>query len=270
MVTRCTSRPSDRSRRRPLSRTKRPRRTRDGGARRSRRAPPSRLREAAFSGPVRRRRRPTARRNAPPARIRGRPHRRGPRGGGRVDLYAGFCCRPPLPARRWRPFILARRCRRARATYPQARTSSPRAPAARSCSGRGLPSRRSRLRRWWALTPPFHPYRPDRPAGGLLSVALSRGSPRVAVSHRPALWSPDVPRPAGRPAVPRPPGRLVRAQHSTASPAPPQPTSSAPPRAAPRGPAGARPRRASDVHAHNDDVVLLGVDDLVGGGRGDP
>ena len=160
MVTRCTSRPSDRSRRRPLSRTKRPRRTRDGGARRSRQAPPSRLREAAFSGPVRRRRRPTARRNAPPARIRGRPHRRGPRGGGRVDLYAGFCCRRPLPVRRWRPSILACRCRRAHATYPQARASSPRAPAARSCSGRGLPSRRSHLRRWWALTPPFHPYRP--------------------------------------------------------------------------------------------------------------
>ena len=66
-------------------------------------------------------------------------------------------------------------------------------------------------------------------AGGLFSVALSRGSPRVAVSHRPALWSPDVPRPAGRPAVPRPPGRLVRAQHSTASPAPPQPASPIPP-----------------------------------------
>ena len=30
--------------------------------------------------------------------------------------------------------------------------------------------------------------------GGLLSVALSRGSPRVAVGHHPALWSPDVPR----------------------------------------------------------------------------
>ncbi len=30
--------------------------------------------------------------------------------------------------------------------------------------------------------------------GGLLSVALSRGSPRVAVSNHPALWSPDVPR----------------------------------------------------------------------------
>src|SRR2546428_5230704 len=31
-------------------------------------------------------------------------------------------------------------------------------------------------------------------AGGLFSVALSRGSPRVAVSNHPALWSPDVPR----------------------------------------------------------------------------
>jgi hypothetical protein len=34
-------------------------------------------------------------------------------------------------------------------------------------------------------------------AGGLLSVALSRGSPRVAVSNHPALWSPDVPRQRG-------------------------------------------------------------------------
>src|SRR5262245_9136169 len=30
--------------------------------------------------------------------------------------------------------------------------------------------------------------------GGLFSVALSRGSPRVAVNNHPALWSPDVPR----------------------------------------------------------------------------
>ena len=84
-------------------------------------------------------------------------------------------------------------------------------------------------------------------AGGLFSVALSRGSPRVAVSHRPALWSPDVPRPAGLPAVPRPPGRLVRAQHSTASPAPPQPvppSSPTPPRTAPQSPSDTRPRRA--------------------------
>ena len=126
--------------------------------------------------------------------------RQGPRGGGRVDLYAGFCCRPPLPARRWRPSILARRCRRARATYPQARTSSPRAPAARSCSGRGLPSRRGRPRRWWALTPPFHPHRPGpavcslwhcpagRP-GWPLATALLCGArtfldPRVAPRYR--------------------------------------------------------------------------------------
>src|SRR3954470_7118444 len=31
-------------------------------------------------------------------------------------------------------------------------------------------------------------------AGGLLSVALSRGSPRVGVAHHLALWSPDFPR----------------------------------------------------------------------------
>ncbi|MDQ1636319.1 MAG: hypothetical protein QOJ32_3128, partial [Frankiaceae bacterium] len=30
--------------------------------------------------------------------------------------------------------------------------------------------------------------------GGLFSVALSRGSPRVGVTHHLALWSPDVPR----------------------------------------------------------------------------
>lgn len=35
--------------------------------------------------------------------------------------------------------------------------------------------------------------------GGLFSVALSRGSPRVAVSNHPALWSPDVPRRRAKP-----------------------------------------------------------------------
>lgn len=33
-----------------------------------------------------------------------------------------------------------------------------------------------------------------KPMGGLFSVALSRGSPRVGVTHHRALWSPDVPR----------------------------------------------------------------------------
>ncbi len=35
----------------------------------------------------------------------------------------------------------------------------------------------------WALTPPFHPY-PRRNAGGLLSVALSLGSPPAGVTRR--------------------------------------------------------------------------------------
>ena len=36
---------------------------------------------------------------------------------------------------------------------------------------------------------------------GLFSVALARESPRVAVSHHPALWSPDVPRDKSRAAA---------------------------------------------------------------------
>jgi len=34
----------------------------------------------------------------------------------------------------------------------------------------------------------------DWVGGGLFSVALSRGSPRVGVTHHHALWSPDFPR----------------------------------------------------------------------------
>ena len=45
--------------------------------------------------------------------------------------------------------------------------------------------------------------------GGLFSVALSRGSPRVGVTHHRALWSPDFPRPASK-GGPRSPDRLVR------------------------------------------------------------
>src|SRR5213592_876449 len=41
--------------------------------------------------------------------------------------------------------------------------------------------------------------------GGLLSVALSCGSPRLAVSQHPALWSPDLPRHDRRSVVPRSP-----------------------------------------------------------------
>lgn len=48
--------------------------------------------------------------------------------------------------------------------------------------------------------------------GGLLSVALSRESPRVAVSHHRVLWSPDVPR-----HMPRPPGQLIHVNHTRMS-----------------------------------------------------
>ncbi len=42
---------------------------------------------------------------------------------------------------------------------------------------------------------PLPPRPPEgRPGGGLFSVALSRGSPRVGVTHHRALWSPDFPR----------------------------------------------------------------------------
>ncbi len=46
--------------------------------------------------------------------------------------------------------------------------------------------------------------------GGVVSVALSLGSPRVAVNDLPVLWSPDFPPANGdcSPAIPRPPPAL--------------------------------------------------------------
>jgi hypothetical protein len=91
------------------------------------------------------------------------------------------------------------------------------------CSGWGLPSRPSHLERWWSLTPPFHPYLLGRSrGGGLFSVALSRGSPRVGVTDHPALRSPDLPRHTHRAA--RPPGRLARLHKSILRRAPRGPT----------------------------------------------
>ena len=53
------------------------------------------------------------------------------------------------------------------------------------CFGWGLPSHPGHPECWCALTAPFHPY--HREGGGLFSVALSRESPRIAVSNHPAL-----------------------------------------------------------------------------------
>src|ERR1700753_1779999 len=68
-------------------------------------------------------------------------------------------------------------------------------------------------RRRCALTAPFHlclyathVWPRHRP---YVSVALSRGFRRVAVSHRPALWCPDFPR-GGFLSAPRPLGSLHR------------------------------------------------------------
>ncbi len=51
---------------------------------------------------------------------------------------------------------------------------------------------------------------PGVAGGGLFSVALSRGSPRVGVTDHPALRSPDLPRHARKPGATRPPGQLTR------------------------------------------------------------
>jgi Phage integrase, N-terminal SAM-like domain len=68
----------------------------------------------------------------------------------------------------------------------------------------------------------FSPLPPRWRGGGLFSVALSRGSPRVGVTDHPALWSPDLPHRTKRPgATARPThprsgyadGRLAGAGH---------------------------------------------------------
>lgn len=64
------------------------------------------------------------------------------------------------------------------------------------------PSLTMLVRSYRTLSPlPLHFAAPKRSGvrGGLLSVALARGSPRVAVSNHRALWSPDFPRPAPSP-----------------------------------------------------------------------
>ena len=108
-----------------------------------------------------------------------------------------------------RPLIWDRRYRRPRASYPAARRATSTPPyldLLRMGFAWPAPSPAPR----WALTlrlaagpppPPFHPClcapggrEAARPAiGGVFSVALSVGSPPLAVSQHPALWSPDFP-----------------------------------------------------------------------------
>jgi len=117
----------------------------------------------------------------------------GPSGGWRAGLYAGFCTGlAPGGGHPSRPAVARRLQRPTRGTCGRAAR-----PSAWPCSGWGLPSRPGHPGRWCALTAPFHPClcRSGGAAiGGLFSVALSCGSPRLGVTQHPALWSPDVPR----------------------------------------------------------------------------
>src|SRR5262249_56080689 len=67
-----------------------------------------------------------------------------------------------------------------------------------TCDAGGLLHHRFTLARAW----------PKPGLGGLFSVALSRGSPRVGVTDHPALWSLDLPHQAMT-GLARPPGRLA-------------------------------------------------------------
>ena len=66
----------------------------------------------------------------------------------------------------------------------------------------------------WALTPPFHPYL-GRSRGGLLSVALSLGSPPAGVTRRHVVVEPGLSSTTLR--QPRSPSRLVRALSEAAA-----------------------------------------------------
>ncbi len=118
-------------------------------------------------------------------------------------------CKPDsVPRQRRRPSIWDRCCHRPRAIYPQASGGQPACADCRvaalldlapggvcratavTCGAGGL------LHHRFTLTPLSR--------GGLLSVALSRGSPRVGVTHHLALWSPDFPRPGHPAAAARP------------------------------------------------------------------
>ncbi len=130
-----------------------------------------------------------------------------PRGGwgvGRERTVSRVLYPPGRPGRRW-PSLLDAGYPAPPATETRGLGEQPAnallfglAPGGVCLAGRS-PGRR------WALTPPFHPYR--RRAGGVISVALSFGSPRLGVTQRPALRSPDFP-PRLLAKAERPPVRL--------------------------------------------------------------
>src|SRR4051795_1870890 len=122
----------------------------------------------------------------------------------------------PCGAATWRPFILDA-CRHApHATYPDggletAPRVAPLAVPIRSCSRCGLPCRPCCQARGGLLPHPFTlatpAWREPSQPGGLLSVALSLGSPPPAVSRHRVSMEPGLSSPAAfRLSRVRPPG----------------------------------------------------------------
>src|SRR6185437_8082176 len=89
------------------------------------------------------------------------------------------------------------RYRQPPAVYPQTRAGRPRTPASDLAPGGVYRATRVTSRAGGLLHHRFTLTAGRRKTGtdgGLFSVALSRGSPRVGVTHHLALWSPDLPR----------------------------------------------------------------------------
>jgi len=119
--------------------------------------------------------------------------------GRRPSIWDCHCWQPPAVNQR------------ARAGRPQALAREAGASQSRPSSRWGLPSHLGHPRRWWSLTPPFHPYRRTDPAavyflwhfpagcpGSVLPTTLPCGARTFLSGTR----SPRTP--------PRPPGHLAR------------------------------------------------------------
>ena len=126
----------------------------------------------------------------------------------------------PCGAETWRPFLLGGCCHRPHATYPDGEPETalrvaPRTAPIRSCSRWGLPCRSCCQSRGGLLPHPFTlaaigPASSRRNRGGLLSVALSLGSPPPAINRHRVSMEPGLSSPAAfRLLLVRPPGQLA-------------------------------------------------------------
>src|SRR6478609_7864370 len=148
-----------------------------------------------------------------------RVDRPGSRGASHPVVRTGWPVGRVLYAEAWRPSIYECRCRHPPAIYPRTRAGRPRT-CAHPVQARDflillqvgftdpVESPRSLVVSYTTVSP----LPPGEPGGGLFSVALSRESPRVGVTHHLALWSPDLPRRL-REETTRSPGQPIRSPH---------------------------------------------------------